>query len=471
MPLSAAVDHTSGSHEDIAAPSQHGAGLYRSLCAGCHGLDLQGGLGSSLITDQWRFGGDDESIATTIRDGRAEIGMPPMGHALSDDDLRELILFLREQITGAGSIRMDPPSPVTDASTLTELHAFRVEPLTDALETPWAIDFLPDGSMLITEKEGRLRVVGPDGLRPPISGTPDVWHVGQGGLLDVAVHPDYARNGWIYLTYSHSPSGDEGMLAVERGRIRDGAWVDREMLFSTAPGRLRPGGAQFGSRLVLDGAGHLYFSVGDRDFPEDAQDLGRPNGKIHRIREDGQVPEDNPFAGRDDALSTVWTLGHRNPQGLTLHPLTGELWSTEHGPRGGDELNHIARGANYGWPRITHGTNYDGTIISEHTQADGMQQPAMYWTPSLGVCALHVYTGDAFPRWRHHYFMTSLVREELRRLEIVEGRVVHEEVILHGMGRVRDVATGPDGFLYILFNIPDRLVRLVPEATPPHGDS
>lgn len=456
---------------DGTAVNHSGAQLYRSFCAGCHGVDLQGGLGPSLVRDQWRFGGDDESIARTIRDGRAEVGMPPMGQALDDDDLRELILFLRAQIAGAASIRMNPPSPEPERAVASELHRFRVEPVTDALETPWSIAFLPDGSMLVTEKEGRLRLLDRDGLRAPITGTPEVWHVGQGGLLDVAVHPRHAENGWIYLTYAQSSARDSGTIAVERGRIHAGAWVDREVLFAAESAHMRPGGAQFGSRLAFDDGAHVYFSVGDRDFPDDAQDLLRPNGKIHRIHDDGRVPTDNPFAGRDDALPSIWTLGHRNPQGLARHPITRELWSTEHGPRGGDELNRIEPGCNYGWPRITYGTNYDGTTISEHTWADGLEQPAIYWTPSLGVCALHVYTGDAFPRWRHHFFMTSLVREELRRLEIAYGRVVHEEVILHDRGRVRDVATGPDGRLYVVLNQPDRIIRLVPEEASSHGDS
>mgnify|MGYP005852203565 CR=1 FL=1 len=455
--------------ERPARPAEH---VYATFCASCHGADMRGGLGPGFVNHAWRYGDDDESIASTIREGRVEAGMPPMGGALSDDEIRELVAHLRRRIAHDAqepvqvALRQEPAAAV-----VTELHAFRVETVSEELDTPWAVAFLADGRMLVTEKEGRLRVFEDGRLLPePVRNTPEVWHIGQGGLLDVAVHPNHAENGWIYLSYSSLSAPGEGMTAVERGRLRAGTWVDRETVFRAPAGEARPGGAQFGSRLLLDESGHVFFSIGDRDFPDDAQDLRRPNGKIHRVGDDGGVPADNPFIGHDDALPTIWSFGHRNPQGLARDPWSGELWATEHGPRGGDELNRIVPGANYGWPRATYGVNYDGSAVSPFTSLEGMQDPVTHWTPSIGVCALKFYTGHRFPGWRNHLFMASLVQEELRRLEVREGMVMREETVLRGWGRVRDIATGPDGCLYVALNLPDRIIRLVPAEDPVPDD-
>lgn len=446
-----------------AAAQPRAAELYAQFCGGCHGADLQGGAGSSLGDNDWRFGSDEESIAASIRDGREEAGMPAMRHALSDDDIRELVGFLRSrsqsQIVAAADQGPDPHGMVVSSAR----HVFRIETLTQALDTPWGIDFLPDGRLLVTEKEGRLRLLADDSLHEDsVAGTPEVWHIGQGGLLDVAVHPEYVRNGWIYLAYSKQDVTGTGMVAVQRGRLRNHQWVDAEHIFQAPAGTGRPGGAQFGSRIAFDGYGYLFLTVGDREFADDAQDLRRPNGKILRLRDDGSIPFDNPFVGFAHTLPSIWSWGHRNPQGLAFDPSTGHLWSTEHGPRGGDELNWIHFGTNYGWPLATYGTNYDGTPVSQHVEGPGLQSPAAVWTPSIGISAITFYTGHRFPAWRGHLLLASLVQEELHRLEIVHGSVVHHETLLRGLGRIRDVTTGPDGCIYVALNLPDRIVRLVP---------
>jgi glucose/arabinose dehydrogenase len=242
--------------------------------------------------------------------------------------------------------------------------------------------------------------------------------------------------------------------------------VDQETLYKAPPELYWDDNTHFGSRFLFDREGHLFYSIGDRGHQDDAQDLSLPNGKIHRIHDDGRIPKDNPFVGRPGALPSIWSYGNRNPQGLAWHPVTGELWSSEHGPRGGDELNRIEPGRNYGWPVITYGMNYDGTPITDKTEQDGMEQPVMQWTPSIAVCAIVFYTGDRFPGWKTDLFVTALGGQALRRLVIEGKRVVHEEVLFKGLGRVRDVVNGPDGTLYVVLNDPGRIVRMVPAPSP-----
>jgi glucose/arabinose dehydrogenase len=281
--------------------------------------------------------------------------------------------------------------------------------------------------------------------------------------MDVAVHPDYPENGWIYLSFSDPGPNGTAMTKVVRGRLREGALVDQQTLFEAPRSLYRRGGVHFGSRFVFDGKGHVFFSIGERGHQQDAQDLSRPNGKVHRIHEDGRVPEDNPFAKRAGAMPTIWSYGHRNPQGLARHPVTGALYDAEHGPRGGDELNLVLPGRNYGWPVITYGMNYDGSPITALTAKEGMEQPIVHWTPSIAVCAIDFYAGDRFPRWKGDLLVSSLAAEELRRVVIDGSKVTKQEVLFKGIGRVRDVVSGPDGLVYLALE-PDRVARLVPAA-------
>lgn len=439
------------------------AKLFAESCAACHGAKLQGGQAASLVDDVWLHGGDDASLAKSIREGRAEAGMPPFGGALSDEEIRALVIFIREHVEEAKRAGIVYAKPRGDAVVKSEEHAFRVETVAEGLDTPWSVAFLPDGRMLVTEKPGRLRVVEKGRLLPEaVAGLPPVWSQGQGGLLDVAVHPDAATNGWVYLSFSDPGEGGSAMTRVIRGRLRDGSLVDQQVLFEAPKPLYRRGGAHFGSRFVFDGKGHLFFSIGERGHKDDAQDLSRPNGKVHRIHDDGRVPADNPFAKQAGAMPTIWSYGHRNPQGLARHPVTGDLYDAEHGPRGGDELNLVLPGRNYGWPVITYGMNYDGSPITALTAKEGMEQPLTHWTPSIAVCALDFYAGDRFPRWRNHLLVSSLAAEELRRLVIEGNGVTKQEVLFKGIGRVRDVVSGPDGLVYVAFNGPDRVARLVP---------
>ncbi len=440
--------------------------FYAQQCAQCHGRNLQGGLAPSLLDDQWSHGGTDADLAKVIRDG-VEDSMPGFKDQLSEGEIRALVVFLREKRAGFSSSEDRPRRPQPTEPITSEQHTFKIETVADRLSTPWGMAFLPDGRLLFTEKSGALRVVKNGRLRvDPIRGTPAVRDSGQGGLLEVAVHPRYTENGWIYLAYSDPATRDGqpvSLTTIVRGKVRDGAWVEQQTIWRAPLEFYRPGGGvHFGCRIVFDADGYLFFSHGERGRQDDAQNLKLPNGKIHRLHDDGRIPTDNPFAQQSGAFASIWTYGNRNPQGLAFEPGTDVLWSTEHGPRGGDELNIIRRGANYGWPVITYGMNYNGTPITGITAKDGMEQPVTHWTPSIAVCGIDFYTGDAFPQWRGNLFVTALAQQELRRVVIENGKVTHQEILLKDLGRVRDVQTGPDGAIYVALNQPDRIVRLVP---------
>jgi glucose/arabinose dehydrogenase len=389
--------------------------------------------------------------------------MQPFGGALSEREIRSLVVLMRELAAKAKVEAGKLPAPPLDALFKSERHAFKLETVFDGLDTPWGFAFLPDKRIIVTERPGRLRILTPgQPLAEPIRGVPRVWVQQDGGLLDVALDPDYAKNGWIYLGYSVQGDGRVSMTTIVRGRVRDSAWVDQEFVYKPPADVYRKGNDHYGTRIVFDREGHLFYSIGDRGVQDEAQSLSLPAGKIHRVMPDGGVPKDNPFVGKAGADATIWSYGNRNPQGLAFHPVTGELWASEHGPRGGDELNWIQPGHNYGWPVATHGINYDGTPVSDKTEMPGMDDPVVQWTPSLAVCGMAFYTGERFPGWKNDLFVGGLVGQQLRRLVIEGHKVAHEEVLFRKLGRVRAVVNGPDGYLYVALNMPGRIVRLVP---------
>ena len=439
------------------------AKVYAEVCAACHGAKLEGGKAQTLLDDTWVFGGDDPSMAATIRAGRLAAGMPPFGALLTEPEIRAMVYYLRETRATLRAGKW-PGTTTPDRSVRkSERHAYRIEIVADGLMTPWGMTFLPDGRLLISERPGTVRVldVGRP-LTPPITGTPAVWAKQDGGLLDIAIHPDYAVNGWIYLAYCEPGPASTSTTKIVRGRIRDRRWADQQTIYQSPAHLYVADNTHFGTRFLFDKAGHLFFSIGDRGTMADAQSLGSPNGKIHRVLDDGGVPPDNPFVKTAGALGIIWSVGNRNPQGLAWHPVTGELWSTEHGPRGGDELNVIEKGRNYGWPSVTYGINYDGTPITDKTLAPGLESPITYWTPSAAPSGIAFYTGGRFPGWTNDLFVAMLAEHELRRVSVSGHAVTHQETIFKGFGRVRHVINGPDGLLYVALNDPGRIVRLVP---------
>jgi glucose/arabinose dehydrogenase len=330
-----------------------------------------------------------------------------------------------------------------------EEHAFRVATVVDGLERPWSLAFLPDGRMLITEKEGRLRVLKDGKLLPKaVEGLPDVTVHGQGGLHDVVPHPDFAKNQLVYLAYAVRGSGGVG-TELARGRLAGDRLEDVQVLFRQNP--KGSSGNHFGGRIVFDRQGYLYLTLGDRGEKERAQKPGDHAGSVIRLHDDGRVPKDNPFVGKQGWRPEKFTLGNRNMQGAALHPTTGELWTHEHGPQGGDEVNVMRAGRNYGWPVITYGVNYGiGTRIGEGTEKAGMEQPLHKWVPSIAPSGMAFYTGERFPKWQGDIFVGALRAQMLVRLRFDGERFVSEERLLKGIGRIRDVRAGPDGYLYLL---------------------
>jgi len=358
-------------------------------------------------------------------------------------------------------------------------HQFRVVTVAQGFRNPWSIAWLPNGDMLVTERGGQLRIVRDGNVSDPIPGVPEVRALGQGGLHDVVLHPDFESNQLIYLSYAKAGEGNLGTTAVSRARLVNDRLEDVEEIFVAEAWNDRPG--HFGGRMAFDGEGHLFLTVGDRmegfvpngfmenveDHP--AQDLGSHKGKILRLNDDGSVPEDNPFVGREGALPEIWSYGHRNPQGLAFHPQTGTLWANEHGPQGGDELNVIRPGANYGWPVIGYGMNYTtGTMLHRGREKEGMEQPAAFWVPSIGISGLAFYEGDKFPNWVGNAFVGGMSGNYRRlvRLTLNGDIVTNREPLLVGEYRIRDVRVGPDGFLYIAvdnqYGQPTDIVRLEP---------
>jgi glucose/arabinose dehydrogenase len=345
-------------------------------------------------------------------------------------------------------------------------HDYRIVTVVEGLEHPWSIAFLPSGDMLVTERPGRLRIIRNGSLLPDsVEGVPEVFARGQGGLLDVVPHPDFATNRLLYLSYSKPyPDGESATTAIIRGRLENDRLTEVEELFQ-AESR---GRGHYGSRIAFDGQGYIFFSVGDRQVPSrgdleahPAQDITNHHGTINRLHEDGRVPDDNPFVDQDGARPEIWSYGHRNPQGLAFDPETGDLWATEHGPQGGDELNLVQRGLNYGWPVVGYGVNYgSGSAIHEGTHREGMEPPVHFWVPSIATSGLMIYTGDRFPEWRGNIFVGGMAGRQLARLTMDGQDVVLEETLVPGIGRVRDVRQGPDGYIYLA--IDDRRGGLTP---------
>jgi glucose/arabinose dehydrogenase len=361
-----------------------------------------------------------------------------------------------------------------DTTVRSALHDYRVVTVVDALVQPWSIAFLPGGDALVTERPGRLRIIRNGKLLPEaVEGVPKVFHSGQGGLLEVMPHPNFATNRLLYLSYS-KPGADDSRsrTALIRGRFEnDRLTAVQELFDAVAQGR-----NHFSGKIAFDRNGFLFLTLGDRQVPPEgkleahpAQDLTNHHGKIIRLHDDGRVPSDNPFVSRAGARPEIWSYGHRNVQGLAIHPETGDIWADEHGPQGGDELNRIQPGRNYGWPVIGYGVNYTtGLAIHSGTQREGMEQPVKVWVPSIGISGMMIYTGDRFPEWKGNLFVGGMAGQQLSRLTLSGQRVVNEELLVQQMGRIRDIRQSPDGYIYLVTDDrdgkPTPILRLEPVA-------
>jgi glucose/arabinose dehydrogenase len=462
--------------------------LWERNCMNCHGDSGQGGGAGTktLLTAELRKREYDRAFFDTIKTGKADTGMTAFGETLSDPQIWGLVNYIRELQHKAFRKEGGGAKPNKEGI-YTSTHAtYKVEDVVDDLSTPWSIDFLPDGTMLITERGGDLRTFKNGKLSKPIKGVPKSVEMGQGGLMDVSPHPDYAKNGFIYLAINEPidshPEKAEGhrgaFTAIVRGTLKDGAWMTDRVIWRALPGHYGRGGVHFGCRFVwgdvVEGKQQLFFCIGERGSGELAQDLTRPNGKVYRVFDDGSIPKDNPFVDVEGAYPAIWSYGHRNPQGL-VRDLEGNLWDTEHGPRGGDELNLIGKGNNYGWPIISFGINYNGApltvpwadVAGDKAKGKTFTMPIDLWLPSVGVCGLDVSTGGVFEGWKGDLFAGGLAGQSIDRFRIKKNDkgeyvVAEREEILKNRGRVRDVRTGPDGSIYVALNGPDKIVRIVP---------
>lgn len=474
-------------------PSRTGPRIFEEICASCHGRDLQGGAAKSLFSSDFLKSRADGQLTRSIAKGPPGVS----NHAfadLSEYQVYQTVAYLRLQ---GGNLNPKPtfvPNPNGRVIKSTK-QTFRVEVVATGLETPWGLAFLPDGRLLVTERPGRLRVIGRDGrLSAPVKGTPRVFERRDAGMLDIAVHPDYVSNGWIYLSYVEVAPGNEippppqasqggsvasrgpsppSMTVLIRGRLNaTNEWVDTQEIWRAPVNVYTTAGDHYGSRFAFDGNGHLFFSIGERGEMANAQNLDNPLGKIHRINDDGTVPTDNPFYNTAGAVKTIWSYGHRNPQGLAIDPRTGLLWETEHGPTAGDEVNIVERARNYGWGAISNGLQPGITATSKV----GMENPIKYYVPTVAPSGIRFYAGDKYPAWRNNLFVATLAGGALRRLEIRGRKIVADEILYDNFGRNRAVAVGPDGYLYALLqdptggdtgrsfsaSTPGRVIRLTP---------
>lgn len=338
---------------------------------------------------------------------------------------------------------------------------FTLETVADGIRNPWGMVFLPDQTLLVSDKEGALIKIK-EGVKTNITNVPKVYVRGQGGLLDLELHPNYEQNGWIYLSYASEEGSEKGgHTAIMRAKLKGNALVENQLLYKGGPNTTK--GQHFGSRLEFDHQGYLYFSIGDRGARDiNPQDIRRDGGKIYRILDNGDIPKDNPFVRVNGAKTAIYSYGNRNPQGLLFHPIRKEMWEHEHGPKGGDELNIIKKGANYGWPVITYGINYSGTPITDKTSLPNMEQPIHYWVPSIAPSGMAIVTSDRYPAWKGNLLVGSLSFQYLERLVLEGTKVVYREKLLANIGRVRNIRQAPDGYIYAAIE-GKGIVKLLPK--------
>ena len=419
--------------------------LYQEYCGGCHGRNI-----NSFVDRKWIYGNGFEEIKKAIVEGYEEEGMSSFAETFTEEEIDDLTNFILDASDRADKMKEVIPSFVPEEYESNYFN-FKLAPVVTGIEIPWGLEFLPDGSILISDREGAL-YHAIEGEKKVLSGFPEVKAVGQGGMMDILIHPNYSENGWIYFSYT-KPKNSIHTTAVFRAKLVDDALVEKQELFEALPYLRTP--YHFGCRMAFDNEGYLYLSVGDRGKrDENPQSLENHCGKIHRLYDDGSIPRDNPFVNTAGAMPSIYSFGHRNPQGLIKHPYTGEIWEHEHGPKGGDEINLIKPAINYGWPVISYGINYNGTKFTDLTHKEGMEQPVHQWTPSIAPCGMTIIRGNMYPEWKGDILSGSLSFELLQRTKIKDGKVVEEEELLKGLGRVRNVKMGPGGYIYVAIEKP-----------------
>jgi glucose/arabinose dehydrogenase len=373
--------------------------------------------------------------------------------------LSSFIVFSCEAVTKDSEV----PSAEAPIDTNPANFEFTAEKLYEGFKNPWGMVWLSDGRMLVTEKSGEILIFKNDKFTgEKISGVPKVADAGQGGLLDIQLHPDYKSNGWIYITYSKPVEGG-ATTAVSRFKLQGNQVVELKDIFLAKP--YISANFHFGSRVIFDKDKFMYVSVGERGTMDKVQELNNDHGKIHRLYDDGRIPTDNPFSGQKDASPSIWTYGHRNPQGMVYDAANNRIWAVEHGPKGGDELNLIEKGKNYGWPKASYGINYDGSVLTENKELPGVENPVRYWVPSIGPCGMALVTSDRYPAWKGNLLIGALAFRHIARVQLSGTKYETEEKLLQDMGRFRYIGQSPEGFIYAITEGPGLLVKLTPKKT------
>ena len=434
--------------------------IYTQYCASCHGEKVE-----AFVDRKWKHGNTKAELIASISNGYSDMGMPTWKETLSKKDIEKLADLIVENLAGVEQYKFanKPSSNVFSSEGMT----VSLDTIATGFDSPWGFAQLPNRDYLISDRSGTLYHVDQKRNKTAIKGTPEVMAKGQGGLLDIALHPQFEQNGWVYLSYSKFKK--EGGLTltstgIVRGKIKNNQWVESQDIFESLP--YTKTFHHYGSRIAFDKKGFLFFSVGERGMEKDfPQFTDNDNGKIHRLHDDGTVPKDNPFVGKDPAKfhPSIFSYGQRNPQGLTLNPSTGAIWETEHGPRGGDEINIIQSGRNYGWPVISYGINYDGKPITSISKKEGMVQPISYFIPSIAPSGLTFVNSDKYPAWKGNLMIGSLRFNYLNRCVIKDNKVVSQEKVLVNLGRMRNVKLGADGYLYVGTENPGMVFRLMPK--------
>ncbi len=430
---------------------------YADYCSGCHGEKM-----NAFVDRTWKHGSSANDLFKAIKKGYPDEGMPGFDTTFTDDEINELVSYIQKGIENVQRYEFTEPN---------RSNIFKHESLTVKLDTvlagldvPWGMAFLPNQDMLVTERGGKLYRVTKYRKVQTITGVPDVVAEGQGGLLDIILHPDFKRNNVLYISYSKGKKTDDGVLAttaITRAVLKGNALTQQKVIFEANPySKTRH---HYGSRFAWGKDGYLYFSVGDRgNEKENPQDLKRELGKVHRIKDDGSIPSDNPYVNTPGVMPSIYSYGHRNIQGMAPHPETGDIWSNEHGPRGGDEINIVAKAKNYGWPVASYGINYNGTVLTKSTLLAGIEPPLLYWIPSIAPSGMAFVTGKRYKEWKDAVLVGSLRFKYLNLCRLDGDKIVEEEILLKNIGRVRDVRMAPDGFIYVAVEKPGAVFRLLP---------
>ncbi|MFY0654920.1 MAG: PQQ-dependent sugar dehydrogenase [Cyclobacteriaceae bacterium] len=432
--------------------------LYTEYCSSCHGEQMY-----AFVDRKWKHGKSTDSLRKSITYGYPDTEMLAWGEVFSSEQIDDMVDYILMGIENVDRYGFQEDKPESDTFN-TELLTIKLDTVFSGLEVPWDMNWLPSGDMLVSERSGKLYRVDADGNQFEIKGVPAVRTKDQDGLFEIELHPDFTENNWIYLSYSNLKVDNKDSTTttmVSRFRFENDQLSNKTKILEALPYSSKQ--YHFGGRMTFDKNSKLFVTVGDRAVRDvNPQDISKVAGKVHRLNDDGSIPEDNPFVDSLDAVKSIYSYGHRNPQGLTIHPETGELWEHEHGPRGGDEINLIESGLNYGWPVISYGINYDATTFTDKLEQDGMEQPIHYWVPSIAPSGMAWVSGNKYSAWNGNMLVGSLRFKYLNRCVIENNKVVKEEILFKNIGRLRTVKMGPDGYIYVAVEKPGYVFRLLP---------